>query len=159
MEHPTPVWFKDNWLENCAFYWLITQNNESFPFFFLLFLIVLLYKKVLDIVLFVKKSLFKDFEGNQELSPMKTIGKYLNRILTVFNNNNNCNPSSLIIYIIIKHVVILQRKLFVCETVAHRYIILMCLCVWIGQLVEQSPCNRKVTCSIPGHRQRGAWVA
>ena len=38
--------------------------------------LVLLYKKILDIVLFVKKSLFKDFEENQDLAPMKTIGKY-----------------------------------------------------------------------------------
>ena len=49
--------------------------NNSHSFFIIL---VLLYKKILDIVLFVKKSLFKDFEGNLELSPMKTIGKIFN---------------------------------------------------------------------------------
>ena len=36
---------------------------------------MLLYKKILDIVQFVKKSLFKDFEEVQDLTPVKTIGE------------------------------------------------------------------------------------
>ena len=39
------------------------------------FLIVLLYKKILDIVRFVKNSLFKNFEELQDLDPMGTIGE------------------------------------------------------------------------------------